>query len=278
MAAKTILSIVGVDHDEADLLAVAEVARQSDMHLDCLVISCVPPPPLRDIGGQAYSMYASVWEQENNRVNGRTAELRDLLASRQFSADVQPVYCLTGSVGDEVAKRAMYADYTLIGPRMLRDESLLGRVLDGALFSSPAPVILFSDSRQVNLAPKTVLVAWNSTRQCALAVRQSMDMILHAKNVHIALVDPIASASAMGEEPGADAATYLARRGAQVTIDTLASGGRDPALVLQRQAEDIGAELIVMGAYGHSRLRERIFGGTTQTTLSHVGTPVLMAH
>lgn len=278
MAAKTILSIIGVDHGEADLLAAAEVARQSEMHLDCIVISRAPPPPIRDLGGQSYSIYASVWEQENNRVNGRAAELRDLLATRQFTADVQPVYCLNGSVDDEVAKRAMYADYTLVGPQMLKDEDLLRRVLDGALFSSPAPVILFGDSGQVNLAPKTVLVAWNATRQCALAVRQSMDMILQAKNVHVALVDPTASPSAMGEEPGADAATYLARRGAQVTVDTLASGGRDPAIVLQRHANDIGAELIVMGAYGHSRLRERIFGGTTQTTLDHVGTPVLMAH
>jgi nucleotide-binding universal stress UspA family protein len=278
MAAKTILSITGVDHSEADLLAAAEAAQQLEMHLNCIVISRVPPPPIRDLGGQSYSMYAFAWEEENNRVNGRAGELRDALATRNFTADVEPVYCLNGSVDDEVAKRAMYADYTLVGSQMLKDDDLLRRVLDGALFASPAPVILFGDSRKVDLAPKTVLVAWNATRECALAVRQSMDMILQASNVHVVLVDPTASASAMGEEPGADVAAYLARRGAQVTVDTLASGGRDPAIVLQRQAADIGAELIVMGAYGHSRLRERIFGGTTQTTLGHVATPVLMAH
>ena len=81
----------------------------------------------------------------------------------------------------------------------------------------------------------------------------------------------------MGEEPGADVATYLSRHGVKVTVETLASGGNDPALVLQRHASDIAADLIVMGAYGHSRMRERLFGGTTQSMLENVGTPVFMA-
>lgn len=105
-----------------------------------------------------------------------------------------------------------------------------------------------------------------------------MDILAQAENVHVVLVDPTARPYAMGEEPGADVAAFLSRHGVKVTVEALASGGRDPAIVLQRHASDIGAELIVMGAYGHSRLRERLFGGTTQTMLSHVGTPVLMAH
>ena len=104
-----------------------------------------------------------------------------------------------------------------------------------------------------------------------------MDILVRAEKVHVVVVDPNATRHAMGEEPGADVATYLSRHGVNVIVETIASGGRDPALVLQRHATDVGADLIVMGAYGHSRLRERIFGGTTQTMLSHVDAPVLMA-
>jgi nucleotide-binding universal stress UspA family protein len=278
MPAKTILSVVGVDHGNEDLLAAAEVARQSGAHLNAIVISCVPPPPVGDLVGQTYSTYAFAWEEESDRVTARAAELRELLSQHGLEGDVQPVYCLNESVHEEVATRAAYVDVTLVGTRMLKDNHLLKRVLDGALFASPAPVILAGQNRKVTLAPKTVLVAWNSKLEAGAAVRQSLDMLAHAENVHVVVVDPNATPHAMGEEPGADVATYLSRHGVKVTVETLASGGRDPALVLQRHASDIGAELIVMGAYGHSRLRERIFGGTTQTMLGHVDTPVLMAH
>ena len=278
MPAKTILSVVGVDHGNEDLLAAAEVARQSGAHLNAVVISCVPPPPVGDLVGQTYSTYAFAWEEENDRVNARATELRDLLSQHGLEGDVQPVYCLNESVDEEVAMRAAYADLTLIGATMLKDNHLLKRVLNGALFASPAPVILTGASRAVNLAPKTVLVGWNSKLEAGAALRHSLDMLVRADNVHVVIVDPSATPYAMGAEPGADVATFLARHGVKVTVETLASGGRDPAIVLQRHATDIGAELIVMGAYGHSRLRERIFGGATQTMLGHVETPVLMAH
>jgi nucleotide-binding universal stress UspA family protein len=277
MPAKTILSISGVDHSDEDLLAAAEVARQSRAHLNAIVISCVPPPPIRDLVGQTYSTYAFEWEEENNRVSARVADLRELLSQHGFDGDVQPVYCLNESVDEEVAKRAMYADVTLIGTGMLEDGYLLKRVLDGALFESPTPVVLAGKNSKATLAPKAVLVAWNSRLEAGAAVRQSLDMLVNAENVHIVLVDPTAKPYAMGEEPGADVAAFLSRHGVKVTVEVFASGGLDPALVLQRHATDIGAELIVMGAYGHSRMRERLFGGTTQTMLSHVDTPVLMA-
>jgi nucleotide-binding universal stress UspA family protein len=278
MPAKTILSVVGVDHGGDDLFAAAELARQSGAHLNALVISCVPPPPLGDLAGQTYSTYAFAWKEENDRVNARADELKAQLVERGLEGNVQPLYCLTQDVDNDVAVRAIYADVVLVGGGMLRDSHLAKRVLDGALFASPAPVVLASEGTAVSLTPKTVLVAWNSSVEAGAAVRHAMDMLTQAANVHVVLVDPVAMASEMGEEPGADMATYLARHGVTVTIEVLASGGLDPALVLQRHATDIGAELIVMGAYGHSRLRERIFGGTTHTMVNHVKLPVLMAH
>lgn len=277
MSAKTILSVIGIDHSNEDLLSAADVARQTNAHLSAVVISCVPPPPVGDLIGQTYSTYAFAWEEENERVDARAAELRNLLSQRGFGGDVQPIYCLNESVDEEVATRAMYADTVLVGTVMLKDNHLLKRVLNGVLFASPAPVILAGRKGGVTLAPKTVLVAWNAKLEAGSAIRQSMDILVRAEKVHVVVVDPNATRHAMGEEPGADVATYLSRHGVNVIVETIASGGRDPALVLQRHATDVGADLIVMGAYGHSRLRERIFGGTTQTMLNQVDTPVLMA-
>jgi nucleotide-binding universal stress UspA family protein len=275
MPFRTILLVTGVDHDAEDLIAAAELAQRSGAHLNAMVLSYAQTPVV-DVVGQSYSAYTILWEEENARVANRVAELRTRLAARQLDANVQPVFCLTDVVDDEVAKRASYADVTLIGRAMLDDGPVLKRVLDGALFASPTPVMLAGPNGNCTLTPRTVLVAWNATTESGAAVRHAMDLLIKAENVHLVLVDPTARAYAMGEEPGADVAAFLARHGIKVTVETLASGGDDPALVLQRHATDIGAELVVMGAYGHSRLRERLFGGTTHTMLSHVGTPVLM--
>lgn len=278
MSVKTILNITGVDHGDDDFLAAAEVARMAEAHLNAVVVSCTPPPPVFDMVGQTYSTYAFAWEEEQNRVNARGAELSDLLARRGLAGDVQPLYCPSGSVDEEVAKWAIYADVALIGARMLEDGDLLKRVLDGALFETPTPVVLAGMDKQVTFAPKTVLVAWNARPESAAAMRQSLEMLIQADDVRVVIVDPDARPDAMGEQPGADVATFLSRHGIKVTVDVIASGGLDPAFVLQRHATDHGAELIVMGAYGHSRLRQRFFGGTTQTMLANVKTPVFMAH
>jgi nucleotide-binding universal stress UspA family protein len=278
MHAKTLLSVTGVDHDDEDLIGVAELAHREQASLVAIVISCVPPPPVAERAGDISPLYAVAWEEEYDRLNARVAELAEKLASRGLRGDVRAVYCLQGSVAEEVAKHASYADITVVGRTMRRDAFLLKRVLDGALFSSPAPVLFLEGSDLPTLRPKNVLIAWNATLEAGTAVRGALHIIAHADKVHLALVDPDARPYTMGEEPGADMATFLARHQANVTVDCIASGGVDPALVLQRHAKDVAAELIIMGAYGHSRLRERIFGGTTESMLQNITTPVLMAH
>jgi nucleotide-binding universal stress UspA family protein len=267
MSVKSILSVIGVDHTGGDLIAAAEISARNGAHLDALVIACVPPPPLGELVGQ----------QENERVQSRAEELRLAVGEKSLEADVHPIYCIQSMVDEEVAERARYTDLVLIGDNMLKDAYMLKRVLDGALFQSPAPVILATRSRPVDLLPRTALVAWNSTLEASIALRRAMDLLMQAGDVHVVLVDPQATRHAMGEDPGADVAQFLARHGVKTTVDVLASGGRDISQILQQHAADIDAQLIVMGAYGHSRIRERIFGGTTQSMLEHIVAPVMMS-
>jgi nucleotide-binding universal stress UspA family protein len=277
MHAKTLLIVTGIDHDDEDLLQAAHLAEAEQVHLTAIVVSCVPPPPVGDRAGDIASLYAVEWDQEFERLNARAADLYRRLGDRGLQAEIQVVYCLQGSLAEEVGKHACYADIVVIGQAVLKDDFLRKRVLDGALFASPTPVLLLGDAT-ATLRPKTVLVAWNATLEAGAAVRSALDILAHADSVRLAAVDPDARPYAMGEEPGADMARFLARHHANVTVDTLASGGKDPAIVLQRHARDIGADLIVMGAYGHSRMRERFFGGTTETMTKNIGTPVFMAH
>jgi nucleotide-binding universal stress UspA family protein len=127
------------------------------------------------------------------------------------------------------------------------------------------------------LKPKRVLVAWDSRVEASRAVRESLVMLKGADDVHVVLVDPVQGENYHGEEPGADAASYLARHDVKVTVDRLPTMNRSVADVLRQHALDISAELMIMGAYGHSRLRERLFGGVTKSMLSAPPLPLLLA-
>jgi nucleotide-binding universal stress UspA family protein len=278
MSFKTILSIIGVNDGDTDVIEAAELCERINAHLNVVAISCAPPMPFGDDASGAYSTWSLDWETENNRLAGRTAELSGLLKSKGFQGDIQPLYCLRATVNEEIGLRARYADVCVIGTSILKDDFLRTRVLDGTLFHSPAPVILAPNAGPIDLSPKTIIVAWDAGLESGRAVRRAMEMLIGAENVHIVLVDPQATPDAMGQEPGADIATMLARHGVNTTVDILSSGGHEIGKVIRQHAVDINAGLIVMGAYGHSRLRERIFGGVTNSMIENPGIPLMLAH
>jgi nucleotide-binding universal stress UspA family protein len=278
MTFKTILGVIGIDHDNADTISVASLADRSGAHLGAIVVACVPPPPFSEMAGEAYEAWSQMWEDENSRLERRVGELRQLLKDKGLPGDLQPVYCIQGDVAQQVGERACYADVTVVGGDMLKDEFLLKRVLDGAIFNAPTPTILVPKGKEIDFAPKRVLVAWNAGVEAGRALRQSIDLLAGAEDVRVVVVDPQATSYAMGQEPGADIAAFLTRHGVKTTVDVLASGGHEVDEVLRQHAVDTNADLIVMGAYGHSRLRERIFGGTTASMIESPTIPVLFAH
>ena len=278
MSFKTILGVIGIDHDNADAIAIARFADRAQAHLNGAVVASVPPPPFGEVVGNAYEIWSQMWEDESNRLDRRVGELRQLLKDKGLPGDLQPVYSIQGDVAGEIGERARYADVTMVGGDMLKDESLLKRVLDGAIFDSPTPTILVPKGREIDTAPKRILVAWNAGVEAGQALRQSMELLAGAEDVRVVVVDPQATSYAMGQEPGADIAAFLARHGVKTTVDVLASGDHQVDEVLRQHAVDINADLIVMGAYGHSRLRERIFGGTTNSMIKNPTVPVLFAH
>ena len=99
-----------------------------------------------------------------------------------------------------------------------------------------------------------------------------------AKEVIVLVVDPHTSANGHGPEPGADIATWLSRHGVKVAVQRDVAPDTDVGNVILSRAADHGADLMVMGVYGHSRLREMVLGGVSRTVLSSMTVPVLMSH
>jgi nucleotide-binding universal stress UspA family protein len=124
---------------------------------------------------------------------------------------------------------------------------------------------------------RRILVGWNSRREAVRAVADSLRLLVRADAVEVLVVDHERHPAGHGQEPGADIARHLAHHGAQVEVRRLSSGGEDVGRILLSQAAAFGADLVVVGAYGRSRLSEWMFRGVTRTILREAGLPVLMS-
>jgi hypothetical protein len=104
-------------------------------------------------------------------------------------------------------------------------------------------------------------------REAARAVGDAMPLLVSADLVTVLTIDPREGPDAHGEVPGADIAAHLARHGAKAQVERTVSAGLSVGEVLLSRVADLGADMLVMGAYGHSRARELLLGGATHTVL-----------
>lgn len=278
MTYKTILAVVGVDHSAEDLRAAAQVCASANAHLSLLIVKLAASPPIGDFAAAISIDWLNERQREVDKLESCVARATDILTREGISFSVETKYTEAAWADDEIGERARYADLTLVGDGLMLDPELRSRTIDGTLFNSARPVLVLPKGKPARLDPKTVVLAWNSRLEAARAVREALDLLRGAKIVHVTMVDPRSSSGKNGEEPGADIAGYLARHGVSVSVERLPSGGHRVDDVINRFASDVAADLIVMGAYGHSRMRERVFGGVTRSMLENAVVPVLMAH
>ncbi|WP_377296565.1 universal stress protein [Rhizobium sp. SGZ-381] len=274
MLFKTVLAIIGSHEDAADINRATDLAGQLGAHLSLLVVDIAAPPTVGD-----YPVGTAWLDQrvEDLKTLHAVADLaRTHCETAEIPFDIDRFYTERSFLADTIFQRALYADLVVVGPKLRAQSALINAVVDGAVFDAGRPLLLLP-AGQAPVKVKTVLLAWNSRAEAGRAAREAIEILTQAESVHVTLIDPDASYTVNGGEPGADVAAFLARHGVTVVVDQLPSGGRPVEDVLKSHAGEIGADLIVMGAYGHSRLRERVFGGVTQALLEEAPVPVLLA-
>lgn len=275
MPFKSILNVTGADTGDADVRLVAHLCGEADAHLSVLVMGLAPVPATF---GPPMTVTRSIgWEEDIAQLKGRVAALQAILEGEDISKSVVWDYCDPGAADDVIGQHGRYCDLTVIGPDLASAPELRAKALEGALFSSARPVLLLPGSVTPSLSPRHILIAWDSGLEAARAVRESLEMLRSADQVTVVIVDPEPDFLGHGEEPGADLAAYLARHGAKVSVDRLPREGRTTSDVLRRHAIDTAADLLVLGAYGHSRLRDWILGGVTRSMVAEPPVPVFMA-
>ena len=180
---------------------------------------------------------------------------------------------------NELVIQARYADLLVVGQTDPEGESPTPTDLPESLALSTGRPTLVVPLIGVRSKPgKSVMLCWNASRESARAAAEALPFLVAADKVVVLIIDPKTSVAGHGAEPGADVASWLARHGVNVTVLRDVAADTDVGSVILSRAADHDIDLIVMGIYGHSRLREVILGGASRTLLSRMTVPVLMAH
>jgi nucleotide-binding universal stress UspA family protein len=172
-----------------------------------------------------------------------------------------------------LARRFDLSVVTQAEPNQLPDRDL---IIEGVLFGAGRPVLIVPYVQEQGFKLDHVTVCWDGSRSAARAVGDAMPLLSRAKEIEVVVV--ATNSEKTNEIPGADITHHLARHNLKVKLHRLVAGDLDVANVILSHAADAASDLIVMGGYGHSRLREFVLGGVTREILRSMTVPTLMAH
>ena len=276
MAFKTFLTFHALEQPISKLNSVIELARTAEAHLDIIVLAVLNTPPviIHDIAP------AADWARHNNGIIKEAEKCADaiehLVAKAGVSASVTCECNYSGILDNIVARYTLCADlYTLSKDTLEADESV-SKAFNRSLFEAGCPFLLLPNKIYDFKNMKKIAVAWNGLPQAAKAIHRALPLLKNAESVNIVVVDPFESD--VGEGPGLDIAAFLARYGIKVTVDVLASAGLTVPQKLLQRVKDIDADMLVMGAYGRTKLSEWLLGGATREMLKIADVPVFMSH
>lgn len=277
MKVKTIL-VQSASHEAGFRLIenAARLASVAEGHLVALVVCPEPPVPYASMMDVPSASFADDLENARAALAAEVEAVTRALEPLGVSFETRSRCCPAGLLGAEFSKHARYADIAVFPLR--KDEEHWYQLLDTTLFESGRPVLLTPDGANLEHIGHRVLLAWDASREAARAVHDALPLIDANAEVRVVTVDPHVSSDRHGELPGADLATMLARHGVKVTVDAIPSADRTMAKTLLTHARDVDADLIVTGAYGHSRIGQMLIGGVTRELMETADRPILMSH
>lgn len=281
MACKTLLSVVTEQGADGPGLAGLEtaiaLARREDAHLEVLVLGIDQTQYGYFSAGAGIAMVQETLNQAIAASETLETTVRKRLASEEIRWSVDRAVAQLGGVAPLVAHRARFCDLVVQARpygagRSATDEA----VVESAMFDGQAPVLIMPDGMVQPPAFERVVVAWNQSPEAMAAIRRALPLLKRASVIDITIIDPPAHGPERSD-PGGLVSQWLSRHDVRAEVSVLARTLPRVSDVLARHLRDRDADLLVMGAYGHSRFREAILGGATRDMLENTPVPVFMA-
>jgi nucleotide-binding universal stress UspA family protein len=252
------------------------VAAAFEAHLSGIAFVYDPIVP---VSGAGYIPADVIEMQEReNAAASKAAVDRFAAACKRFGIAAEPL-TLSASlagVGDQFSHVARRFDLAIVGQAEPQKSAVEEVIAEAALFQSGRPVIVVPYIQKDPLKLDRVMLCWDGSRAAARAIADAMPLLKKAGQVEIVIVSN--ERGKRDEIEGADMAQHLARHGLKVEVKRTVLGDIDVADVLLSHAADASVDFIVMGGYGHSRLREFVLGGVTRSIFRSMTAPVMMSH
>jgi nucleotide-binding universal stress UspA family protein len=277
MGYKTILVHCDASRGTAGRLGIAvDLADHFASHVVGLhVRQAFQAPAFTDAGPAMDSLYRTYETTMRAEEAMATAAFRDAVGNQGISSEWRVA---DGYVDEILAAEARVADLVIVGqaepdspPTATPDD-----LAEDIAMAAECPVLIVPYIGAAKPPGKTVMLCWNDSREAKHAAVGALPLLAAADKVIVLIIDPKASRGR--EEPGADVAVWLARHGVKVTVQRDSAADSDVGGVILSRAADHDIDLIVMGIYGHSRMRERVLGGASRTLLASMTAPLLVAH
>jgi nucleotide-binding universal stress UspA family protein len=235
--------------------------------------------PIVPVSGAGYIPAEVIETQERENAAASKAALdRFTAACKRAGVAAEPL-TLSASlagVGEQFGHIARRFDLSIVGQAEPEKSAVEEVIAEAALFESGRPVIVVPYIQKDALKLDRVMLCWDGSRAAARAIADAMPLLKKAGQVEIVIVSN--ERGKRDEVEGVDMAQHLARHGLKVEVKRTVLGDIDVADVILSHAADVGADFIVMGGYGHSRLREFVLGGVTRSIFRSMTAPVLMSH
>lgn len=278
MAYKSVMTVWDGRNREKSVLELAcKMTSRENGHLSILCLGFDRTSPgLYYAGASPFAMNESL-EMARNNADAYKAEVEDFMSTREMNWSCQKIIAQIGGIPHMVGRAARFNDLVVLPQPYGGNQSEEAvATLEAALFDGHTPVLVCPTEKS-STPGKKVVVAWNESAEAMAAIKAGLPFIRNADAVDIAIVEPGPRDETVSE-PGHHLSQMLVRHGAKVNVSILAKSSSHVATTLLQHARDIDADMIVMGAYGHSRFRQSIIGGATRDMLKDIQIPVFMAH
>ncbi|MFZ1727050.1 MAG: universal stress protein [Albidovulum sp.] len=279
MAYKSILTVVtNPAHPTSQIETAIALARREDAHLDVLCIGVDTTLTGYYYGAAGATVSQVAYDEARAAADKTEAAVRQRLAQEDIRWAVESSVAIIGAIGSVITLFARFSDLVVLHkPYGPQGSQAAEAILEACLFESGVPVLVVPEAEPSVDYGKRIMLAWNQSNEALRATRAALPMLKAASLVDITIIDPPAHGPERSD-PGGLLSQLLARHGVRAEVSVLARTLPRASEVLCRHARDINADMVVMGAYGHSRFREAILGGATRNMLEIADLPVFMAH
>ncbi len=272
--------LVHVDDSKASagrLQAAVQLARAHEAHLTGLYVAADPMLP-GGIRAEVPSQFLETLRtQLGERMEAAEQAFTRTVEQAGLSVDCRTVHCPGTRVPEVIALHARYADMAVLGQIEPNGEGETTLHLpEDVVLAAGRPALVIPYIGPGERLGERVMVAWDGGREAARAVNDALPMLERARSVVVLVINP--TRGDHGAEPGADISLHLARHGITVEAQHLEIKDLSVGDALLSRLADEDIDLLVMGAYGHSRLREFVLGGVTRQIFEQMTVPVLMSH